>query len=108
MTDEQLTPSSSVCAFNYEGATCANRTDGTGAFCPPHRAQLEEEVRRSVYEIIEDELGVDSSDITPNARLIDDLGADSLDQPELIMRLEEVFGVDIPNETAEKMQSVRE
>jgi acyl carrier protein len=107
MTDEQLTPSSPVCAFNYEGATCANSTDGNGGYCPPHRAQLEEEVRRGVYELIEDELGVDPQEITPNARFIDDLGADSLDLPELMMRLEEVFEVELSTEIEERMQSVK-
>jgi acyl carrier protein len=45
---------------------------------------------------------------TPNARFIDDLGADSLDTVELVMRFEEEFGIEIPDEDAEKIQSVRD
>ena len=53
-------------------------------------------------------LGVDENEVTPNARFIDDLGADSLDTVELVMRFEEEFGIEIPDEDAEKIQSVRD
>jgi acyl carrier protein len=65
-------------------------------------------IEEKVKQIIVDELGVDESEVTPNARFIDDLGADSLDTVELVMRLEEEFGIEIPDESAEKIQSVRD
>ncbi len=61
-----------------------------------------------VKQIIIDELGVDENEVTPNARFIDDLGADSLDTVELVMRFVEEFGIEIPDEEAEKIQSVRD
>ncbi|MGA1367197.1 MAG: acyl carrier protein [Blastocatellia bacterium] len=68
----------------------------------------EASIEEKVKQIIVDELGVDESEVTPNARFIDDLGADSLDTVELVMRLEEEFGIEIPDESAEKIQSVRD
>ena len=59
-----------------------------------------------INEIIEDKLGVDKSKITLEAKFIDDLGADSLDTVELIMQFEEEFGIEIPDEDAEKLLSV--
>jgi acyl carrier protein len=66
------------------------------------------EIEAKVKQIIVDELGVDENEVTPNARFIDDLGADSLDTVELVMRFEEEFGIEIPDEDAEKIQSVRD
>ncbi|HEU4594125.1 MAG TPA: acyl carrier protein [Pyrinomonadaceae bacterium] len=65
-------------------------------------------IEMRVKQIIIDELGVDENEVTPNARFIDDLGADSLDTVELVMRFEEEFGIEIPDEEAEKIQSVRD
>jgi acyl carrier protein len=65
-------------------------------------------VEERVKQIIVDELGVDESEVTPNARFIDDLGADSLDTVELVMRFEEEFDLEIPDEAAEKITSVRD
>jgi acyl carrier protein len=65
-------------------------------------------VEEKVKQIIVDELGVEESEVTPNARFIDDLGADSLDNVELVMRFEEEFGIEIPDEEAEKIVSVRD
>jgi acyl carrier protein len=65
-------------------------------------------VEERVKQIIVDELGVDDSEVTANARFIDDLGADSLDTVELVMRFEEEFGIEIPDEDAEKITSVRD
>lgn len=65
-----------------------------------------EEIQGRIRQIIVDELGVDEAEVTPNARFIDDLGADSLDLVELVMRFEEEFGIEIPDEDAEKIQSV--
>ncbi|TET44467.1 acyl carrier protein [candidate division TA06 bacterium] len=63
---------------------------------------LEEEVRK----IIVDQLGVDAAQVTIEARFVDDLGADSLDTVELIMALEEKFGVEVPDDDAEKLVTV--
>jgi len=65
-------------------------------------------VEERVKQIIVDELGVDEAEVTANARFIDDLGADSLDTVELVMRFEEEFGIEIPDEDAEKITSVRD
>jgi acyl carrier protein len=59
-----------------------------------------------VKEIIVEQLGVSAEQVKAEARFIDDLGADSLDTVELIMALEEEFGVEIPDEDAEKMVTV--
>ena len=61
-----------------------------------------------VKKIIEDKLGVNTEQITMEASFIDDLGADSLDQVELVMDFEDKFEVDIPDEDAEKMRTVGE
>ena len=60
-----------------------------------------------VKEVIVDKLGVEEDKITTNASFVDDLGADSLDTVELIMQLEEEFGLEIPDESAEKMSTVQ-
>jgi len=67
-----------------------------------------EEIESKIKQIIVDELGVDEAEVTPNARFIEDLGADSLDLVELVMRFEEEFGIEIPDEDAEKIQGVRD
>jgi len=59
-----------------------------------------------VNEIIVEELGVEADKVTSEASFVDDLGADSLDTVELVMALEEEFGIDIPDEDAEKMRTV--
>ncbi|MFQ6614817.1 MAG: acyl carrier protein [Fidelibacterota bacterium] len=59
-----------------------------------------------VKEVIIDKLGVEESKIVPEASFVDDLGADSLDTVELIMELEEEFGIEIPDDDAEKMTTV--
>jgi acyl carrier protein len=61
-----------------------------------------------VRAVIVDELGVDLDEVTPNARIVDDLGADSLDVVELVMRFEEEFALEIPDDDAEKIRSVRD
>lgn len=63
-------------------------------------------VAEKVKKIIAEQLGVSEDQITDDAKFIEDLGADSLDQVELIMALEEEFGADIPDEDAEKMTTV--
>ena len=59
-----------------------------------------------IKQIIVDQLGVDESEVTMEASFIDDLGADSLDTVELVMALEEEFGIEIPDEEAEKISTV--
>ncbi|HJO96139.1 MAG TPA: acyl carrier protein [Victivallales bacterium] len=59
-----------------------------------------------VKEIVVNQLGVSPDQATKDAKFIEDLGADSLDQVELVMALEEEFGADIPDEDAEKLVSV--
>ncbi|MDP3142455.1 MAG: acyl carrier protein [Candidatus Omnitrophota bacterium] len=61
-----------------------------------------------IKAIIAEQLGVKIEEVTPQASFIDDLGADSLDTVELVMALEEEFGVEIPDEDAEKMTTVGE
>ncbi len=65
-------------------------------------------IEEKVKQIIVEELGVDEAEVTLNARFIDDLGADSLDTVELVMRFEEEFEIEIPDEDAEKILSVRD
>jgi acyl carrier protein len=67
-------------------------------------ASVEEKVKR----IIVDQLGVDEDEVTPEASFVDDLGADSLDVVELVMALEEEFGLEINDEDAEKISTVKQ
>ena len=60
-----------------------------------------------VVEIVVDKLGVEGSKVTPEAKFIDDLGADSLDTVELVMAFEEKFGIEIPDDAAETIQTVQ-
>ena len=59
-----------------------------------------------VKDIIVDQLGVNADQVTPEAKFIEDLGADSLDTVELVMAFEEEFEIEVPDEEAEKLQSV--
>lgn len=63
-------------------------------------------VQEKITEIIVEQLGVKPEEVTPEASFVDDLGADSLDTVELVMALEEEFGIEIPDEDAEKIQTV--
>ena len=63
-------------------------------------------VEDRIKEIIVDQLGVAAEEVTESASFIDDLGADSLDTVELVMAFEEEFGIEIPDEEAEKLQTV--
>ena len=67
-----------------------------------------ESIDDRVKKIIVDQLGVEEELVTPEASFVDDLGADSLDTVELVMALEEEFGVEIPDEDAEKITRVKE
>jgi acyl carrier protein len=63
-------------------------------------------IEQRVKEIIVEQLGVNADQVTAEAKFIEDLGADSLDTVELVMALEEEFSQEIPDEEAEKLQSV--
>jgi len=65
-------------------------------------------VEDRVKSIIVEQLGVDADEVTPDASFVEDLGADSLDQVELIMAFEEEFGVEISDDEAEKIRKVKD
>lgn len=65
-----------------------------------------DDIDSKVKEITSEQLGVDESQITPEAKFVDDLGADSLDTVELVMALEEEFDLEISDEEAEKLTTV--
>lgn len=65
-------------------------------------------VEEKVKEIISKQLGVDGSEVTPDSSFVEDLGADSLDTVELVMAFEEEFGIEIPDEDAEKIAKVKD
>jgi len=63
-------------------------------------------IEEKVKEIIVEQLGVSAEQVTTQAKFVEDLGADSLDTVELVMAFEEEFGIEVPDEEAEKLQSV--
>ena len=63
-------------------------------------------IEQRIKDIIIEQLGVTADQVTPEAKFIEDLGAGSLDTVELVMALEEEFGLEIPDDEAEKLQSV--
>ena len=65
------------------------------------------EIETQVKQIVVDHLGIDDSKVTPESKFIDDLGADSLDTVELVMAFEEKFGIEIPDDAAETIQTVQ-
>jgi len=65
------------------------------------------EIEAKVIKIVADQLNVDESEINSDSSFVDDLGADSLDTVELVMAFEEEFGIEIPDDDAEKIQSVQ-
>jgi acyl carrier protein len=84
--------------FNACGKPCA----------PTYRIFMAEEksIEDKVKDIIVEQLGVNPEQVTPQASFIEDLGADSLDIVELVMAFEEEFSVEVPDEDAEKLQTV--
>ena len=80
----------------YSRATNTNRTN----------FMAEKSIEEKVKDIIVEQLGVNPEQVTPQASFIEDLGADSLDIVELVMAFEEEFGVEVPDEDAEKLQTV--
>ena len=69
---------------------------------------MAENIEERVNSIIVEQLGVEASEVKPEAQFVNDLGADSLDTVELIMALEQEFDVEIPDEEAEKIKTVGE
>lgn len=69
---------------------------------------MAENIEERVKEIIVNELGVEPEKVTEDASFVEDLGADSLDRVELVMAFEEEFGIEIPDEDAEKLETVGE
>jgi acyl carrier protein len=65
------------------------------------------EIKNRIVEIIANQLGIEEDDVTAEASVVDDLGADSLDVVELVMALEDAFDLEIPDEEAEKITSVQ-
>jgi acyl carrier protein len=70
--------------------------------------ELMASVAEDVKAIIVEQLGVDEAEVTPTASFVEDLGADSLDTVELVMAFEEKFGIEIPDEDAEKITTVKD
>ena len=68
----------------------------------------EKTIEEKVRDIIVEQLGVTAEQVTTNASFIEDLGADSLDTVELVMAFEEEFGVEVPDEDAEKIKTVKD
>lgn len=66
----------------------------------------ETNIEQKVRDIIVEQLGVNADQVTPEAKFIEDLGADSLDTVELVMAFEEEFGIEVPDEEAEKLLTV--
>jgi acyl carrier protein len=66
------------------------------------------DISERVKDLVVEQLGVSQDQVSPQASFIDDLGADSLDTVELVMAFEEEFGIDIPDEDAEKMVTVND
>ncbi len=69
---------------------------------------MSDNIESQVKEIIVDQLGVEAEKVTADAKFIEDLGADSLDTVELVMAFEEKFSVEVPDEDAEKLKSVKD
>ena len=67
---------------------------------------MAENIEQAVKKIIAEQLGVEEDEVTSEASFVEDLGADSLDTVELVMALEEEFGIEIPDEDAEKILTV--
>ena len=74
----------------------------------PARKEVGMSVEEKVKDIISGQLGVKKEEIKPESSFVDDLGADSLDTVEVVMALEEEFGIEIPDEDAEKITTVGE
>ena len=65
-----------------------------------------ESLQARLYSVVANQLGVESEDLVPEAHILDDLGADSLDVVELVMALEESFHIEVPDEDVERLQTL--
>jgi acyl carrier protein len=81
---------------------------GAGLYQTSRKVKFMSEIADKVKKIVVEHLGVDEGKVTAEASFIDDLGADSLDTVELVMAFEEAFGVEIPEDAAEKITTVKD
>ena len=68
---------------------------------------MSNDIKAKIKKIVADHLGIEEEKVTPESKFIDDLGADSLDTVELVMAFEEKFGIEIPDDAAETIQTVQ-
>jgi acyl carrier protein len=91
---------------------CAGGIESFAIFVTPLQGGRREasmaSVDEKVKQIIVEQLGVDEGEVTATASFVDDLGADSLDTVELVMAFEEAFDIEIPDEDAEKIRTVKD
>lgn len=87
---------------------CQDHTSSSKPFCSSNTnyTMADKSIEDRVKDIIVDQLGVNADQVNPEAKFIEDLGADSLDTVELVMAFEEEFEIEVPDEEAEKLQSV--
>src|SRR5579863_7185828 len=95
----------SACSCGWYSPEASNAFASGGA---KGDSDLMASVDERVKQIIVEQLGVDEAEVTPNASFVDDLGADSLDTVELVMAFEEAFEIEIPDEDAEKIRTVKD
>ena len=67
---------------------------------------MSDDWKKRLHDLVAQQLGVEQNEISPEARILDDLGADSLDVVELVMAIEEEFDIEIPDEDAESMRTL--
>jgi len=85
---------------------CKDRQAYAKLHTQEQEVMMADDSKQKVIDLIVDQLGVDADNVTPDAHFIDDLGADSLDTVELVMAFEEEFDLEIPDEDAEKLETV--
>ncbi len=85
-----------------------DKTEGAASDAAAAGAEEAKSVQEKVQGIISEQLGVDGEEVKNEASFTDDLGADSLDIVELVMAFEEEFGIEIPDEDAEKIEKVQD
>src|SRR4051794_14570759 len=92
----------------HRQSTILKQTADTNPYTNPHYPLFmsDKSIEEKVKDIIVEQLGVNPEQVTPSASFIEDLGADSLDTVELVMAFEEEFSVEVPDEDAEKLQTV--